>query len=268
MNLTSMLEPQNGETKWLALSCSHAPIQDNETIDIICERIKEYQPDVIIHLGDLFEADSASKWGSEYNWTYEDELDAGCNQVLKKLREANENAECWLLPGNHDENLRAEGRFDWKIRDSLDWEAPQYTTSGIHLNEELQHWKVKAKYKYNQKGTARIGATVFAHGYEAGGASDKFQAFSLGWPHGLFVSGHTHRPTPGEPVNAQLTQTRPTDRFYLNAGCTRTMECSYMERKYQQKWGHAVCYGYSQVVNSPRLKPTWNAYCELIKSYE
>ncbi len=268
-NLTSILQPKNGETKFLALSCSHAPLQDNDTISVICDRIAEYQPDVIVHLGDLFEADSASKWGSEYSWTYEDELYEGCENVLKRLREAHPYAECWLLSGNHDENLRAEGRFDSKIRDSLDWQAPQYTTGGTYLNQELiENWHLKAKYQYNTKGTARLGSVVFAHGYEAGGSSDKFQAFSLGWPNGCFISGHSHAPTPGFAHNAKLTARRQSDRWFLNAGCTRHMECSYMERKHQANWGHAVVYGYSQIINSPRMKPTWKAYCESIKMYD
>ena len=267
-NLTDKLQPENGETKWLALSCSHAPLQDNETIDIICERIKEYKPDVIIHLGDLFEADSASKWGSEYSWTYEDELYEGCEMVLKKLREANTDAECWFLPGNHDENLREEGRFDRKIRDSLDWNAPQYTTSGIWLNEELKNWSIKTGYEDSRKGVTRIGAVSFCHGFRANRNADVYHAKKYAWENGLMVSGHLHRPTIGNPRNAGMNDTDISYKWYLNAGCTRQMDCNYMLRKNQHSWGHAVCYGYSKNITSSRTTHTWDAHCELIKMYE
>ena len=118
------------------------------------------------------------------------------------------------------------------------------------------------------KSSAIFGAAVFAHGYEASVSSDEFQAITLGWPYGIFISGHTHRPTPGPPLRAMRTKAVPLDRWYLNAGCTTQMDRPYMERKRQMLWGHAVVYGWSRPIASPRFSRTWDAWCELIRPYE
>ena len=187
------------------------------------------------------------------------------------MREASPDAEHVFLPGNHDDNVLQIGRHDKSIRESLDWAAPQYSKPGVWLNEELMtHWAVPCKYRYSRRqGTYRIGSTIFFHGYEANAGADEFQAITMGWPYGLSVSVHTHRPTPGEPRRLMKTKTLPLDRWYMNAGCTRHMECGFMERKRQVLWGQALTYGWSvPTVNAPRFSKTWDAYCEIIKMYE
>ena len=275
MNHLPLMRPPEGAKKWVAFSCPHAPLQDKDALAVVAERIREFAPDYVICLGDLHEMDSASRWPSEYDWKIEDEYWEANENVLKPLRLANRNkeAEYLLLPGNHDDNLFETGRVNPKLRNLLDWTLPQYARRAgktVQVNSEfLTHWRTPCEYSYNRKaGTFRIGATVFAHGYEAGAASDVAQSITLGWPYGLFVSGHTHRPTPGEPRQAMKTAALPLDRWYLNAGCTRSMECGYMKRKRQQMWGHAVCYGWSMPINSPRFSRSWDAYCELISPYE
>lgn len=263
--------PPDNATKWIAFGCSHAPLHDKESIAVICEAIKEYQPDVILHLGDLFEADSASKWPSEYDWTWGDELWAANDEILRPVREAHPEAECVFLPGNHDDNVLQIGRHNEDIRDSLDWSVRQYSKGDTWLNEELMtHWKMPCKYRYSRRqGTYRIGSTIFFHGYEANASADEFQSITLGWPYGLSVSVHTHRPTIGEPKRLMKTKACPLDRWYLNAGCTREMECGYMARKRQGMWGNAYTYGWSiPSVNSPRFSKTWDGYCQVIKMYE
>jgi predicted phosphodiesterase len=277
MNHLPLLKAPEGAVKWLALSCSHAPLHDKKALALIAERIREWAPDQLIHLGDLHEADSASRWPSEYDWKIEDEFWAANEEVLKPLRLANPNpdAECVLLPGNHDANFLELDRIPSKVQGRCDWETPQYLKAtasrpALWLNEELlTHWRRPTKYRYSRKeGTYKIGATVFAHGYECGASSDEAQSINLGWPYGLFVSGHTHRPTAGEPVRAMKTKTLPLDRWFLNAGCTREMACRYMERKRQNMWGTAVTYGWSMPINSPRFSKSWDAYCEVIEMFD
>jgi len=262
---------------FVAFGCSHAPLQCDDAISVICERIRELAPDRVVHLGDLHEADSASRWPSEYGWTLQDEFAAANEKVLKRVRVANPNPDAAyvFLPGNHDDNLLAIDRIPKNIRGACDYNIPQYSQGvgkapPVWLNEEfLTHWRTMAKYRYNRvDGTYRIGAVNFSHGYECGASSDEFQSITLGWPMGLFISAHTHRPSPGEPKQSMRTKTLPLPYWYLNAGCTRDMECSFMERKRQQMWGIAMVYGWAMPISSPRFSRTWDAYCELIKPYE
>jgi predicted phosphodiesterase len=274
VNYIPLLKKPAGAVSWLSLSCSHAPLHDKTALAIIAERIAELKPDQIIHKGDLHEADSASRWPSEYSWDIADEFHAANEEVLKPLRKACPSADCVFLPGNHDDNILAIDRIPSKVRGRCDWTIPQYSKGAngkpVWLNEELlKHWRIPAKYRYNRhEGTYRIGATIFAHGYEAGASSDEAQAITLGWPYGLFISGHTHRPTVGEPRQAMKTKTLPLPFWYLNSGFTGTFEVPYMERKRQGMWGQAFCYGWSMPVTSPRFSRTWDAYCELIQPFE
>ena len=61
-------------TTWIAFSCPHVPLQCDAAIDWMLGQISDLSPDVIIHLGDGHEADSASRWPSEYDWSLEDEF--------------------------------------------------------------------------------------------------------------------------------------------------------------------------------------------------
>lgn len=263
--------PEDG-VKFVAFSCPHAPLHDKAALTVIAARIAEYAPDVVVCLGDLHEADSASRWPSENDWTIEDEFHSANEEVLKPLRLANPNprAEQVFLPGNHDDNILALDRIPSKVRGRCDWTTRQYTKKDVWLNEELMtKWTTVSSYRYNRReGTWRIGSVVFAHGYEAGVSSDEFQSIILGWPYGLFISGHTHRPTQGPPKRVMRTKGVPMDRWYLNAGCTTDMDRTYMHRKRQMMWGHGVVYGWSRPIASPRFSKTWDAYCELIKPYE
>jgi hypothetical protein len=271
-NFLPLLRKPEDAVSWVAFSCPHAPLHDKRALAVVAERVAEWKPDVLICLGDLHEADSASRWPSEYSWTLADEYAAANDEVLRPLREANPNpnARNVLLPGNHDDNILALDRIPKKIRGLCGWQTPQYSERGTWLNEELlTKWDVVSEYRYNRKaGTYRIGATVFAHGYECGVTSDESQSITLGWPQGLFVSGHTHRPTPGEARQAMKTKTLPLPYWHLNAGFTGTFDVPYMERKRQIMWGQAVTYGWSKPVASPRMSRTWDAYCELIRPYE
>lgn len=264
--------PPERAIKWLAFGCSHAPLQDADAIAFVQEKVKEWQPDIIIHLGDGLEADSAARWENEYDWTLKDEL-ISLDATLKSIRnEHNDPAqvECIYLHGNHDDNLLTWNRVNKKLRDLVDWTVPQFAKlDGRHtqINAELlTQWTMPTRYRYDRQSTYRIGACIFGHGWEASVSADEMQSINLGWPNGLFVSAHTHRPTEGTPRRAMKTKAVPLDRYYLNAGCTRDLNPQYMERKRKFMWGHGVTYGWSVPVNSPRMSPnTWDAYCEVLR---
>lgn len=250
----------NKKTSFVAFSCQHCPLQDKNAVNWLIEIIKERKPDEIINLGDLLEADSASKWSSEYSWTLRDEFNSA-NELLKRIREASPKSKLVFLEGNHDSNILSINRIDKKLRDLCDYRDE----SNI---PELKHWIKPTEYKYSRrKGAYKIGAVTFAHGYEAGQSGDKFQAISLGQPYGLFVGGHTHRPTEGAPKQVMMTLGRPLPYWYLNTGCLRIMECDYMDRLRQDQWGQGCVVGWAENIKSPRLSKTWDAECLVYKMF-
>lgn len=241
--------------KFLAFSCIHCPLQDNAFVDWMLGKIGEHRPDVVVHLGDGREANSASKWPSEYDWTLEDEYESH-NTFLASVRKEAGDASLVMLEGNHDDNIRAIGRIDAGLRSLCLPEKHE---------PELKHWKV-LPYTYSQRGIYRIGSVTFGHGYEAGQNADEAQSLLLGMPYGLWIGGHTHRPQ--HVTQVFKTKAIPLPYWYANAGCGRVMETDYMQRKRQHQWGQGIVVGESQPLKSPRMSKTWDAHLELFRMYE
>jgi predicted phosphodiesterase len=242
--------------KFIAFSCVHCPLEDGEAVEWMLGKIREHKPDVVVHLGDGREAASASKWPSEHTWTLEDEYQRH-NTLLANIRKAaGDKAKLVMMEGNHDDNIRAIGRINSQLRSLC---LPE-----MH-EPELKNWRV-FPYTYSQRGVYRLGSVSFAHGYEAGQNSDKAQSVLLGMPYGLFVSGHTHRPK--HITQVMMTQAIPLPYWFANAGCLRTMDCDFMERKRQHQWGQAVVVGESRETKSPRMSKTWDAHTEIFRMYE
>lgn len=239
--------------KFIAFSCPHCPLEDPEAIGWLVEQIGTRSPDVIVHLGDGHEADSASRWPSEYSWSLVDEFRAH-NELLKGIREAAPSARRVFLPGNHDDNLLSINRIDKKLRGLCDYRSqPQW-------EPELSMWEQPADYVYCRKrGVFRLGAVTFAHGYESGTSGDEFQSIRLGVPYGLFVGGHTHRPLPV--TQAARTRTLPLPYWHCNAGTLRDIwDVPYMTRKCRSLWGQGLVYGETETGRRPRMtRASWDA---------
>lgn len=236
---------------WLAFSCPHCPSQDDEVIDWVKGWIEDYQPDTIVLLGDLHEADSASKWPSDYTWTLEDEFESANNLLTDIRTTAKPGTNLIFLPGNHDDNIQAIGRLPSKIRSLVDYRD--------HESEfKNKNWKIPVEYVFDKKrGVYRIGQVSFFHGWSHGVSSDEKQSLILGNPYGLTISGHTHRPI-------QITQiakgTVKLPYWYCNAGTVRNIDdVPYMNRMDRSNWGHALVIGESDVVKSPRTYKAWEA---------
>ena len=52
-------------TKFIAFSCTHCPYQDDAAISWLIDEIREYKPSVVVHLGDVHEADASSRWDTD-----------------------------------------------------------------------------------------------------------------------------------------------------------------------------------------------------------
>jgi predicted phosphodiesterase len=224
-----------GRVKWLAFSCPHCPLQDDEAVEFVVQQIEWHRPDVVVHLGDGHEMASAARWNNEERFGLASEFTAHL-ALLRKIRQAAGDARLIFLPGNHDANLLAVDRIDPRYRGLLDyryWEGA-----------ELRHWEQPCEYVYDRdRGAVRLGQVTFSHGYECNQSSDEMQSITLGNPYGLFVSGHTHRPLPV--TQAGKTKAVPLPYWYANAGTIRDIVDSavYMTRKRRHLWGQAVVIG-------------------------
>lgn len=255
--------------KFLAFSCPHFNRQDDEAINWMHSRITHHAPDVVVHLGDGHEAVGASRFqdedeGDEYDGDLKAEM-ASHNYFLQTTREIAERAagrgrkvRCVFIPGNHDDNILAPGRINPKIRALCDYRL---------LEDELRtgKWEQPCQYVHSRnRGTFSLGAVTFAHGYECGQNSDELQSILLSrYTHGLFVSGHTHRPMHVQ--RARKTQAVPLPFWYANAGCLRKMKPGYVARKRTHGWGQAVVVGNAQLINSPRVTKQWDAVTEIFR---
>lgn len=243
---------------FLAFSCPHCPLEDKEAIDWLIGEIGERKPNVIVHLGDGHEADSASRWPSEYSWTLAEEFKSH-DDLLGRIRGAHPGARRVFLPGNHDANIQAIGRIDKKLRDLCDYRDRE---------PELKHWEQPAEYIYDRyKGVFRLGQVTFAHGYESGVGADEIQSITLGVPYGLYVGGHTHKPLPV--TQAKRTSAIPLPFWFANAGTMRDIwDVPYMERKRRHQWGQATVIGEVAITKSPRMTRQWNAETVVYRMFD
>lgn len=253
--------------KFFAFGCPHAPLQDNEHIEWLRQQIKQHKPDYLFCLGDLHEADSASRWPSEYGWELTDEY-REANQILKTVRTAApKHVKCVFLPGNHDDNLIAINRLPTKVRGTCDWRRKQFDDENTWLNEELlTYWHRSTPYQYDRSnGVYRLGQVTFCHGYECGQTADEMHSILLGVPHGLYVGTHTHRPLPVS--QARRNSSVPLPYWYCNTGCSRDMSCEYMKRKRQHQWGQGCVIGSCDPTIKSSEHRHWDASMLLRKMY-
>lgn len=248
--------------RWIAFGCTHAPVQDWSALEWVAHQIEDHKPDVILHLGDLLEADAAARFDNEAEWDLEEEYRQG-DKILDFFDEIGGAAHKVFLPGNHDYNISAVNRIPKKLRSLTGWKT--------HL-KSLQHnggnWEVGAEYLYDRnRGTYRIGQVTFSHGYEAGVSADENQSITLGVPYGLYVGVHTHRPK--EVQQAHKNKSTPLPFWFANAGATRDIvDVSYMDRKRRGQWGQGVVVGESFLNLGNVMARNWTAETRVFRMFD
>lgn len=252
---------------WLAISCTHSPLHDDDAVDWALGECENRQPDVVIHLGDFLEAKAASRWPDEDIIALEDEYVAA-NDLLRSFRKVTPHAKHILLEGNHDANILAINRIPQELRGLVNYKR--------HIQEIYEgHWRMPCDYIYHrEKGTYRIGQVTFAHGYKAGQTADKLQCPRLAMPFGLLVLGHTHRPK--QVTQYQTSQSQVPgwyDPWYANPGALRDIDnVDYMTRKDRSGWGQGIVVGESHSWRYdqhyyPQYR-AWNAETIVRRMYE
>lgn len=228
---------------FLAFSCTHCPLQDEEAVSWMLDRIAVMRPDYVLHLGDGHEADAASRFPSEFDHDLPMEFKAH-NDLLKRVRLAHEPATRIFIEGNHDANLMAWNRVNRKLRGLCNYRDHE---------PELQHWVMGPDYEYSPRGVVRLGQITFGHGFATHGRGDETMSLELGIPYGLWIGGHTHRPLP--PTQAMKTIKTPLPYWYANAGCMRDLKPHFVKRSSTIAWGQAVVVGTFRELEHEKMIP-------------
>lgn len=253
------------DVTFVAFSCPHCPFQTQEVVDRMLGRIADIEPDVVVCLGDLFEADAASvhKHRMEERMDLFEEYKSGAT-FLSAIREAAPTAIklVWLY-GNHDDNLQTNDarRIPKHLRNLIHWNKTEF-------GSEFRQWQ-QIPYEKSARGVFRLGQVLFYHGFDVRQGSDEAEALQInnycgGHAHTLMIRGHTHAPIP-------VTQVEYTARiglpfYYANPGTLGPLKPDYMKRKDSSKWGHAFIHGTVRLGRPSRLRqgPQWSAVLELL----
>ena len=248
--------------KFVAVSCIHAPHHREEALNWVVSRLEEINPTHFILLGDLFEAGSVSVHPSEYWETLEEEYEVGAT-ILETVRKSLPPGceQVWTL-GNHDDNIQTPDsrRTSWLIRSLIHWNKNE------QYGEIFRQWK-QIPYVKGAQGVYRLGPCRFYHGFDAGANSDELEALQIAmalkdpaW--GLYVRGHTHRPTPGV-MQCKRTAKVLLPYWYANPGTLGPLKPGYMARKDSNLWGAGLVSG-ECTLSSPRRpsRKDWDANVE------
>lgn len=248
--------------KTVAFSCPHFPFVDEAAWAKLCDLVRQERPDYVVCLGDVVESGVASRWPDAKELAVPLSLEfKNAGEHLEQLRGAAK-VGCRLiaLEGNHDANLAEPGRIDKNLRDLCDWRKG--------IKEIAEHWGTPTNYVYcRRRGAFRIGQqVVLAHGYETSPQPIRREAFYFADEWGLYVAGHTHRPTPNveEVVWADLG----LRKWHANVGTLRELDPHYMTRKRKWNWGHAAAVIECLPLKSPRASREWSCHIEVFGMYD
>lgn len=242
--------------RFVAFSCTHVPF--NTDPKPLLGLISEYNPDVVVHLGDLFDSSASSVHSDKDEYTHSllDEYRAGAD-LLSSVRDMCSKAEfVWCL-GNHDDAIQKQDarRIPKQLRSAVHWNNSKYA-------KEFTKWQ-QIPYVKDKRGCYQLGQVVFIHGYDAGVNSDETEAIQFanylgGQAHRLVIRGHTHRPC--RVTQCQRTKKIPLPYWYANAGtwCDPS-QLFYAQRLDTFLWRPAVVVGETQVTKSPRVRVCWEA---------
>lgn len=264
----------HANAKVAVLSCTHSPYTPPETVEWLLGVLSNIEGLTHFgHLGDVFEARSASVHPDSNDGTYhslEDEYEHA-STLLSAIRDVLP-ADCtrWVNKGNHDANLEAMDprRIPKELRSLV------HFTKHPEFGKEFRSWQW-VPYEKNERGVYHVGQCCFYHGFDAGVHSDQTEGLQMlnAMPPAqqqtfrLMVRGHTHRPVP--PTQMMRTAKIPLPFWYANVGTCgpavgRSIRPEWCIRRDTSLWGAAILVVECRVDRPSRLVgKCWDA--ELIR---
>ena len=228
--------PENRPSKKVIfVGDTHAPFEDNQAIDVACQIIADESPDVLVHLGDLVDFYSISRFEKDptRRLLLQDELEAGAYTLGKFDQAVSVKTRKLLFKGNHEHRLEKyinthapalAGLQRLQIPNllglgSLGWEYFDYDLE-LYPEFLIKHGNIVRQHA----------------GYTARGEMDKT------WMSG--VSGHTHRLAMFSftPRRAFLREEQPP--FWIENGCLCRMDPDYAEGNFNWQQGFTILHVY------------------------
>lgn len=162
----------------LVIGDVHAPFTCIDTLTFIYQYCSTFKPDVIVQMGDLYEAMSWSKFPHPIIMTPKQELEEGrqlAENMWRNLQKIAPKAQCYQLFGNHD------SRVHKRILETL----PQL--DGIFSFRDYLSFK-KVTTLMDDKDVLNIDNAIYHHSWwsKLGDGLNHFIGYNV-------VSAHTHR---------------------------------------------------------------------------
>jgi len=228
--------------KVAVISCTHSPFTPPSTVEWLLSTLSNIGGLTHFgHLGDVFEASSASVHPHENTHTLEDEYEHAAG-LLSSIREVLlPSCALWVNKGNHDANLESQDprRLPLALRSLAHWmNHPLYS-------HEFRKWEW-IPYEKTERGVKNIGQCCFYHGFDAGLSSDELEGLQMlncqspaqQQTFRLMVRGHTHRPVP--PTQMKRSAKVPLPYWYANVGTCGLLRPTWMSRRDTSQWGSAI----------------------------
>lgn len=233
-----------------AFSCVHRPIHDEAACRALIDLVADRRPEVLVCLGDLFDASCISTHENADSPALADEF-RSADEFLGELREAaGRRAKLVWTLGNHEE--RIERGPQSKLREVLD---PRR-----HM-AEAKRWQI-FPYRQHPDAVYRLGQVSFYHGFAISRAALKGESIRLGLAHGLTVSGHTHRPFDVRQITFGASD-QGLPYWHANPGTLIDPAVPYMLTKNTSLWGAGAVCGWADPEVSYGSRRHWDARLEL-----
>ena len=219
-------------TKWAAFGCLHLPVHCESYRQWRLDQIREHKPDYVICLGDQIDADGASRWENENDWTLQTEY-TWLAKDFREIEEAAPGAKLVWVQGNHDANLEEPGRISPKLRAASNWRY------NIETHWIADRWKI---VPYGARERFRLGPITFLHGAQIGINADRNNALLYGTEWGLTIGVHTHKLNQIQRV--VLPGAIPLNRWFVNCGTGADWDqMKYVNRLNIATWGRGMVIG-------------------------
>jgi hypothetical protein len=211
---------------------THVPFHDQAALDVVYGIIRDVRPRVIVHLGDLLDCFSISRYTKDRSHILntQDEID-GARAILHHVSQLAPEAEKYLLEGNHEARLdellntlpgTAKELVALRdIRAAATWPALLKTEE---IGWEFVPVKGQAHHSILPRLVTKHGSVVRKWSGQSGkGEWEKYGRSGL--------SGHVHR------VGQFYTRDLNGNHVWTECGCTCLLNPGYLE---DANWAHAV----------------------------